>query len=153
MPVNTFPSLPMSHRIPPVIVMTVAFASLSVLVGCDSNGTPDPQDPPQIARVAISPTTATMGTGDQVEFSALALNEAGDVVEMPEGSIEWEWISSDPDVFTVEDDGTATAQSPGEAYCIIDATLLNRSSASAAIDDLEASAGFVGRDSAFVMVF
>lgn len=134
-------------------MMAVTFASLSVLVGCDSNDATEPQDV-EIARVAISPATASLEVGERVEFSALAVNTAGDTIAIPEGRLEWEWISSDPDVFTVDDDGTATGQSPGEEFCIIDATLVEGLSGSTrAIDNLKASSGFVGRDSAFVLVF
>lgn len=151
--VQAITSLHLSRPNLRIVLGAIVVASLSALVGCDSNDTSDPPEV-EIAQVAISPDSATIEVGEQAEFSALAVSAAGDTIAIPEGRLEWEWISSDPDVFTVDENGTASGQSPGEEYCIIDATLVEGLSGSAeATVDLRAASGFVGRDSAFVLVF
>jgi hypothetical protein len=109
-------------------------------MGCDSSEV-DSLLGHGVERVVISPSTASVSVGDQVSFSAFALTAQGDTVDTADLDIEWRWWSSDPDVFTVEEGGTATGRSPGEEYCVVEATILRGQS------------NFTGRDSAFVMVF
>jgi hypothetical protein len=123
-----------------VCVVVLSLMVASWLVGCDSSEVDAPQGH-GVERVVISPSTASVAVGDEVSFSAFALTAQGDTVDTADLDIEWRWWSSSPSVFTVEDDGTATAHSPGEEYCVVEATILR------------GLPNFTGRDSAFVMVF
>lgn len=130
-----------NDRIPSPL-RTLSFLLLAcvlVLVGCDSNGT---DDEPEIADVIISPDSVSVAVGDQVDFSAVALTAAGDTVR----DVTFQWASSDPSVFTVSNDGTATAQGSGTAFCGVKPP-----------DDAATAAGKaalvpIGLDSAFVSV-
>lgn len=133
-------------------IASLALACLVIFTGCDTSAVTDPPDQ-QIDRIMLLPETATLGIGEQVEFSAVALNADGEIIDTPDLVIEWEWWSSDPDVFTVTADGVATGVSPGEEFCIVEATLLPGSLSPDDRSRIESSRIFTGRDSAVVMVF
>ena len=121
-------------------VILFVFMGAIVFSGCDKDDDTEPQNN-QIEQIIILPQSASIAAGEQLEFSTAGITAAGDTVATAGLGLEWDWWSSDPDVFTVDDSGTATAQNPGEAFCILDFT---------------ESAGhlkFTGRDSAFVFVF
>jgi hypothetical protein len=123
-----------------VCVVVLALVVTPWLTGCDSSEVDAPQGH-GVERVVISPSTASIWVGDEMSFSAFALTAQGDTVDTAGLDIEWRWWSSNPSVFTVEEDGTARGHSPGEEYCIVEATILRGQS------------NFTGRDSAFVMIF
>lgn len=124
-----------SNLMPAVTV--VLLAGVLILAGCDSNGA---ADEPEIADVIISPDTVSIAVGDQIDFSAVALTADGDTLR----DVTFQWASSDPSVFTVADDGMATAQGPGTAFCGVKPP-----------DDVASKTALVpiGLDSAFVNVF
>lgn len=83
-----------------------------MLAGCDST---DPADDP-IATVAISPDSVALQVGEQADFTAIALTASGDTVR----DVSFRWRTTDPGVFTVEDNGLATARAAGTAFCGVD---------------------------------
>lgn len=95
---------------------------LWVFSGCSGEDATGPE-PPQVAKITIFPDEATLETGGQIDFSVFALTESGDTVNTDEIDIEWQWWSTDPDVFDVEPGGLATGQSSGEAFCVVEATV------------------------------
>lgn len=113
-----------------------------VLTGCDSN---DAVEEPEIEALIISPSSVTIEVGEQADFSAAALTASGDTVR----DLDLRWWSSDPTVFTVEEGGRATGHAPGEAFCKVEMT----DDAANTAAHLKAAKRFVGRDSAFVVVF
>ena len=115
-------------------LMALVLVGAPVLAGCDSDDTTAPGG--QVARIAISPDTASIAVGTRLDFSAVALTASGDTVRT--ATLDFRWESTDTAVFTVEDDGTAIGRTPGRAFCTI------------AVTNLPA---FTGRDSAFVSVF
>lgn len=164
-----------------IFIIALAFVGMLMFSGCDGDETTGPPSH-QVVEIAISPDTAAFDEGDQVEFSVLALTATGDTVDTEELDIEWEWWSSEPEVFTVAEGGVATGQNTGEAYCIVEAVIEDGSNATTLSDESIDVAGFVpdgqglistgneeitsfnniafkkrmrfvGRDSAFVMVF
>ena len=84
-----------------------------MLTGCDSYGSDDAETNSEVAEVIISPDSVAIAAGEQADFSAVALTAGGDTVR----DVRWRWESTDPSVFTVEDDGTITGHAPGTAYC------------------------------------
>ena len=90
--------------------------------GCGTDDTADPLVD-QVQRVAITPEEVSIEEGEQVEFSAHLISIAGDTIDLADVDVEWEWWSDDPEVFTVEDGGTATAHNSGEAHCIVQASI------------------------------
>lgn len=133
LPRQPYPSRP-PHSLTIFIfgVALLAFTGMLMLTGCDSD---DGDSSDQIAEISIQPDDAELEVGEQIDFSVVARNAAGE--QIPSAELDLEWESTDPDVFTVEDDGVATGQSPGSAFCTVAVT--NRR--------------FVGRDSAFVSIF
>ena len=114
--------------------------------GCNDEDDPDLREA-QIERVSIYPEVASFAVGDQLDFSTFVITNTGDTIDTEDIDIEWEWWSTDTTVFTVEEGGRATGQNPGEAYCVIEATIQEDTDA-----QLKALALFTGRDSAFVSV-
>jgi hypothetical protein len=123
-----------------ILIMAFVFVGVFIFSGCSDDDAVELPDH-QVHEIVIFPDSAFFEVGQQVEFSAFALTAAGDTVDTSDLDIEWEWWSTDPDVFTVEDDGTATGQSSGDALCVIEATILR------------GTQNFTGRDSAFVFIF
>jgi len=113
-----------------------------VLAGCDST---DANEEPQIEELIISPSSLTLDVGEQARFSAAARTAAGDTLR----ELDLRWWSTDSDVFTVEDNGTATGQNPGSAFCKVE--LAENATTTAALGKA-AKRLFTGRDSAFVSV-
>lgn len=97
-------------------VAAVAFAGMLMFFGCDSDNSTGALGVEDIDEVVISPDSAAVEAGEVIDFSAVALTAEGDTVR----DVSFVWKSSNPDVFTVEDDGTATGQAPGDAYCGVD---------------------------------
>jgi hypothetical protein len=102
------------------LLCIIAGLALVAINGCsDTIESP----PPQVSEVRISPDNANLEVGEQLNFSVVALSATGDTIDIDEIDIEWQWWSSDSDVFTVEAGGLATGQNPGEAYCVVEATV------------------------------
>jgi hypothetical protein len=121
----------------------IMFSLLAVLLvqpGCSSDDVAG-TDGHGVVDLRIEPQEATFSAEEQEQFQALLLDADGNAVD-PEGlDVTWEWWSSDTEVFTVEPGGLATGQAAGEAYCIIEVTVL------------EGTQNFNGRDSAVVFIF
>lgn len=119
-----------------------------VLAGCDST---DANEEPQIETLIISPRSVSIAVGEQADFSVAALTTSGDTVR----DLDLRWWSSDPDVFTVDGNGMATGQAPGDAFCKAEVTAeaANTASHLKTVHSKRAKRIFVGRDSAFVSVF
>lgn len=94
-------------------VATLAFAGMLMSGGCDNDNSTGALGVQDIDKVVISPDSTSLEVGEVFDFSAVALTAGGDTVR----DVNFVWKSSDPDLFTVEDDGTATALASGEAYC------------------------------------
>lgn len=136
-----------SYRLSNYTILIFIFVGLLTFIGCSDNGTatdPDEEDV-DVSKVVIEPQEATFEVGEQQEFTAFLISATGDTVDNEELDINWNWFSSDPDVFTVEDGGTATGHNEGEAFCIVEAELENTKVA--------AKLRFTGRDSAIVFLF
>ena len=121
-------------------IILFVFMGAIVFSGCDKEDDTEPQND-QIEQIVILPQSASIAVGEQLEFSTAGITVDGDTIETSGLGLEWDWWSTDPDVFTVDNSGTATGHNPGEAFCILDFT---------------ESAGllkFTGRDSALVMIF
>lgn len=138
----TSPSSSLSYNLM-TFGIALALTGVLVLAGCDSN---EVAEDPEIARVEISPDNASIAVGEQVNFSAVALTASGDTVR----DLDLRWWSTDPAVFTVEDNGVATGENPGAALCKVE---LDDDAATNAVHRKAAKRRFVGRDSAFVDVF
>jgi len=119
-----------------------------VLSGCDST---DANEEPQIEELIISPGSANLAVGEQMDFSVAALTASGDTIR----DLDLRWWSSDPAVFTVGNNGTATGQAPGEAFCKVELTddATNTATHLKAAYFKAAKRPFPGLDSAFVSVF
>lgn len=104
-----------------------------------------------IAEVRISPDSAGIPVGETVDFSFALLSPSGDEVEGVELNTRWE--STDTSIFTVEDNGLATARSPGSAKCVIEVSSYPLSATKSGPTYQAALLGFVGQDSARVVVF
>jgi hypothetical protein len=111
-----------------------------LISSCEENN--QSQDP-TIQDVIIQPSNTSFNVGEQHEFSAFLLTESGDTVEVDNADIELDWWSSDTTVFTVEANGTATGNNPGDAYCIAEVRV---------DEDANLKRIFTGRDSAFVSI-
>lgn len=121
------------------LVLTSALA----LAGCDST---DAHEEPPIEALIIAPHSVRIAVGEQADFSAVALTASGDTLR----DLDLRWWSTDPDVFTVEDNGVATGQAPGEAFCNVELA----DDAAASTRQFQAvKRTFDGLDSAFVSVF
>ncbi len=129
-----------------------AAATLLLTAGCDSN---DPGfDWSDIAEVRISPDSASIPVGETVDFSFTLHTETGELIEDVDLNTRWE--SLDTSVFTVADNGLATAVAPGTSKCVIEVSSYPISEGAAAKTGRSAAAGirgFVGQDSARVVVF
>jgi hypothetical protein len=119
----------------------IALAGLIVFNGCDSNDEEPLAEDQRVESISIHPETAELEVGEQVDFSVVGLTAEGDTVDTGDLDVEWRWWSTNEDVFTVEPGGLATARGPGEAYCVVEATVFHK------------SLNFTGRDSAFIHIF
>lgn len=130
------------HGIMKYSILIFTASGILIFNSCGDNSATGPDDDEiEVSKVVIEPQNVSFEVGEQREFSAFLISATGDTVNS-EFEIDWNWYSSDPDVFTVEDGGTATGHNPGEAFCIVEAELENTKVA--------AKLRFVGRDSAFV---
>jgi hypothetical protein len=130
-----------------VTVVIIFFIGILVTSSCsDDENVTATDNEPEISEVSIEPESATFAAGEQEEFSAYLISVTGDTVN-DEVEVEWSWISSDSDVFTVQDNGTVTAQNAGEAYCIVEAELVSEKGLK-----VNFSLVPIGLDSAFVTV-
>jgi len=128
-------------------IMALVLTGTFVLAGCDST---DASEEPEIEALIISPRNVSIEVGEQVDFSVAALTASGDTLR----DLDLRWWSSDPDVFTVEGNGMATGQAPGDAFCKVELTddAANTASHLKTARSKLAKRIFVGRDSAFVSV-
>ena len=125
----------------------IGFALMGIVIftGCESDDDEAQPQEPRVERISIHPEVVEFtDVGEQVDFSVVGLTAEGDTVDTGELEVEWEWWSTDESVFTVEPGGLATGQGPGEAYCVVEATILHKSLK---------SLNFTGRDSAIVFMF
>ena len=128
-------------------VVIFLFMASVLTFGCSDDDVTGPENGHGVVEVVILPPEAEIDVGNFQEFEALLLNAQGNTIDPSEldgFDIDWEWSSSDTNVFTVEQDGSAglgAGETSGEAFCIIEVTILVGNS------------NFTGRDSAFVMVF
>jgi len=171
----------MNHRSFKSLHITVVVLFM-LLAGCSSDETTGPQDL-QIVDISISPESAELEIGQELEFSAVALTATGETVDISDLDISWDWWSTDPDVFTVEPGGLATGQNEGNAWCVVEAVVDVSQELTQPVDRIIVQANvlqsaaewlpinnfkieldiehvtmknmmrFTGRDSAFVMVF
>jgi hypothetical protein len=122
------------------VLILLSSVGAIMLSGCEKSDESDPLND-QIELIVITPQSVSIGVGEQIEFSTAGITTDGDTVETSGLGLEWNWWSTDPEIFTVDNSGTAIGQSPGEAFCVLEfsesASLLK----------------FTGRDSAFVMIF
>jgi hypothetical protein len=105
-----------------LVLIAIAATGICMFNSCSDDDPTGPQNP-QIVDIAISPSDATFASGEQLNFSVVALTATGDTVDTADLDIEWQWWSTDTEVFTVEPGGLATGQNPGEAYCIVEANI------------------------------
>ncbi len=138
------------------IFVAIAFVMMLVFSGCGDDDDPAGPQTQEVVDVIISPDSAEFSVGEQMQFSAFVLTDEGDTVATEDLDVEWEgeWWSSDPEVFTVEDNGLATGQNSGEAFCVVELDLQD--------DQIFETAGFLikksrapftGLDSAKVFMF
>jgi len=124
-------------------LLIFTFVGLLILISCsgeESSVGPEDEEV-EIAEVVIKPKNVAFEVGEEYDFSAFLISASGDTVN-DKFEIDWNWYSSDPDVFTVESGGTATGHNSGEAHCIVEVSTDN--------SKIVAKRRFVGRDSAFV---
>jgi hypothetical protein len=102
-------------------ILVFAIVGAVIFSGCQKDDEIEPQTD-EIDQIIIVPQEASFAVGEQFEFSAIGLTTAGDTIERADLDLdlEWIWWSTDPDVFTVENDGTATGHNPGEAFCVLE---------------------------------
>lgn len=124
------------------VIILFSFMGAIMFSGCDKDDDTEPQND-QIEQVVIIPQSASIAVGEQLEFSTAGITADGDTIETSgmDLKLEWNWWSTDPDVFTVDNDGIATGQNPGEAFCILD------------FAEATSRLKFTGRDSAVVFIF
>ncbi len=124
------------------VIILFIFMGAIMFSGCDKDDDTEPQND-QIEHIVIIPQSASIAVGEQLEFSTAGITADGDTIETSgmDLGLEWNWWSTDPDVFTVDNDGIATGQNPGEAFCILD------------FAEATSRLKFTGRDSAVVFIF
>ncbi|MGF1586104.1 MAG: hypothetical protein ACFCUM_12315 [Bacteroidales bacterium] len=124
------------------IIVLLGLTGSIMLSGCDKEDDTEPLND-QIEQIVITPQNASIPVGEQFEFSTAGVNANGDTVDISDMNLglEWNWWSTDPEIFTVDDDGIATGMQAGEAFCILD------------FNERESRLKFTGRDSAVVFIF
>lgn len=159
-----------------ILFIQLAVIGMLIFSSCSEDNSTGNQSE-QIVDIEISPEDATLEAGEQLEFSAFVVTDSGKKINIEELDIEWEgdWWSTDTEVFSVENNGLATGQNSGEAYCVVEInldetqiiTMIKNESIDIAgfiptgvslipalnTNALKTRMRFVGRDSAFVMVF
>ncbi len=127
----------------------IIFLSIALVLtfGCDSDDVTGPDNDHGVVEVVIEPPEVEFEAGSQQEFEAFLRDAEGNTVDPSQidgFDIDWEWWSSDTNVFTVEQDGSTgigTGESQGDAFCIIEVTIT------------EGNLNFTGRDTTIVFVF
>jgi len=128
-------------------VVIFLFMASILTFGCGGDDVTGPVDDHGVVEVVIEPPVAEIDVGNYQEFEALLKDAQGNTVDPSEldgFDIDWEWWSTDTNVFTVEQDGSAgigAGESSGEAFCIIEVTIT------------EGNSNFNGRDTTIVFVF
>ncbi|MGH7741736.1 MAG: YCF48-related protein [Candidatus Eiseniibacteriota bacterium] len=97
----------------PIRAAAAITASLLALAaaGCGSSNPTAPKPMPPLSAVILTPPTDTLVVGQFVRFTATALDTLGAVV----GDAAFSWLSSNPNVFTVDGSGQVHARSEGFA--------------------------------------
>lgn len=124
-----------------LIVLTGLSISFLIMNGCSDDDATGPQTD-QVSSINIHPETATIAEDEQIDFSVVLLSATGDTLGPDDFDIEWQWWSTDPDVFTVEAGGLATGQNPGDAFCVVEATVQVAQHVTDVPDQLIVQAGF-----------
>ncbi len=130
-----------------VNILFLQFAVVAMLMTTGCNDVTGPEEDHGVVDILIEPQEVEMEVGDQQPFEGFLIDEQGDTIDPAEidgFDITWEWWSSDSDIFTVEQDGSAgtgTGEGEGEAFCILEVTITDGSS------------NFGGRDSSLVRLF
>jgi len=132
-------------RITVLLITIIALTGMLMATGCDDDNPTEPEDEAlEGAEVVIDPQEATFEVNEELNFSAFVISASGDTIN-DELNVEWNWYSSDTDVFTVQSNGTATGHNPGEAFCIVEASTTN--------SKIVAKRVPIGLDSARVFLF
>jgi len=113
--------------------------------GCSDDDATGPQTD-QVSSITIHPEAAEIAEGEQLDFSVVLLSATGETLDPDDFDIEWQWWSTDTDVFTVEPGGLATGENPGEAYCMIEAVVAVSQKTKEIPDRLVVQAGFLPMD-------
>ena len=115
-------------------------------ISCDDDNSVTGPEENEIenAEVVIEPQNVSIEVDEQIDFSAFVVTPSGDTLN-EEFNFHWNWYSSNPDVFTVQNNGTATGHNSGEAFCIVEA--------STGSEKIRAKLRYVGLDSARVLLF
>lgn len=125
-------------------VFAIFFISgLWMLSGCSGDDATGPATT-QVEKISIFPKEITLESEEQIDFSVFALTASGDTVDTDEIDVEWQWWSTDPDVFDVESGGLATGHSSGEAFCVVEATVTVSQAIAKEMDIRYAGIGFNG---------
>lgn len=135
------------HRFPNFLLfITLVFFPLLMSSSCKDNNSVSSSEDDELdeARVVIEPENASFEYTNEQDFSAYVISASDDTVN-EDFNLNWNWYSSDPNVFTVQNNGAAKGQNPGEAYCIVEASTES--------GKIAAKLRFTGRDSAFVRIF
>lgn len=128
-----------------LLPLHVCFIVSLAFFGCsEDNSTGSEPDELEGAKVSIEPQNASLEINEQIDFSAFVISASGDTIN-DQLDINWNWRSSDPDVFTVENDGKALGLNSGEAYCIVEASIAN--------NKITAKLVPIGLDSARILIF
>jgi PGF-pre-PGF domain-containing protein len=92
--------------------LTAGTATVTATAGnCSAGVTVTVNEWPALAKIAVVPSTATLETGDELEFEVVAFDRFGDIVE--DAGITWE--CSDENVGTIDECGVFTALDGGTA--------------------------------------
>jgi len=84
--------------------------------------------PPSVARIEITPQSATIGAGETLQFNAKAYDRDGQEMQ----GVAFNWTTSDPGVATIDAGGLATGRAAGTTK--VTATSANVESAPATLD-------------------
>ena len=96
------------HRKHFILLLSVLAAPL--LFGCSD----DPVSPENRIigpRLSVTPASAVIHVGESVKLTALARNDDGDLVSSGQSP---KWVSSDPEIAEVDEEGFVLAQSTGQ---------------------------------------
>lgn len=127
-----------------LLILVFLFSGIMITSCDDDNSVSSEEEEFKGAEVVIEPQNVTLEVDEEVDFSAFVVSASGDTIN-DEFNIQWNWHSSDPDVFTVKSNGTATGHSSGEAFCIVEASTANGKIAAKMVP--------IGLDSARVLLF